>query len=224
MIEKINAIIALITVIIGVLGTVYKIGFKKNDERLDEYYKSVLKPFIVEYKKNKKINTVKFLKDVVMHDEDYVPKYVFSLMHSESKEELKKVLIYDYFEFYRNDDNIMKKIIRTVGRVSAFSLFFFSFFLLLFCIIYILSIFYMLPVDIYDMLNNLEVASITFIKIKVYTFKIISGLVLFLLSILCVKLASDTNEDIYTVKKKKIKKLIDKRVKTYDKKIETVVL
>lgn len=57
-----------------------------------------------------------------------------------------------------------------------------------------------------------------------YIARMFRGILFFFLSILCVKIASDTNEDIYTVKKKKIKKLIDKRVKTYDKRIKTVVI
>ena len=117
MVEKVNTAVALITAIIGVISTVYKIGFKKNDERLNAYYKNVLKPFIVEYKNNKKVNAAKFMKSVVNYDDDFVPKYVFSLMHSESKEELKKVLIYDYFELYHNDDNIMKMIINKIYRM-----------------------------------------------------------------------------------------------------------
>lgn len=221
--EIINAIVALITAIIGVLGTVYKIGFKKNDERLNEYYKNVLKPFIVEYKKNKKVNAAKFMKNVVKYDDDFVPKYVCSLMNSESKEELKKVLIYDYFEFYCNDSNIMKRIIDKIYKTMTFVIFFFSFVLLFYGIFDFSSGFYMIvPFNIYSVSKNTE--SAMFENDFQYIVRMLRGILFFFLSILCVKIASDSNEDIYTVKKKKIKKLINKRVKTYDKKIETVVL
>lgn len=103
--DTLNKFVVLVTGSLAALKAAYELLFKSGRKRLDAYYEEFLKPFYVAYKKNKNINAVKFIKPLFKIDNDNIPKYILYLMEQKEAEKLKKVLLYDYYELYKNDDN-----------------------------------------------------------------------------------------------------------------------
>ena len=225
MFESIQSIIAIATSAIVLLTTIYKICFKNEISRSAAYYNKVLVPFVIKYKKKSNIKPTKFLKSVVKRNNDNIPKYIFYLMEKEDDEKLKKVLIYDYFDIYNNDDNTMTRIMRGINRAIAYFLFFISFFAL-FESCYCMSIVVYTVLALGYQLISKEMNSLiiqTELKGNIFWMAVIA-IILFGISLLCVVIAREINVDTYTLKEKKIKRLIERRVKTYDKKKEMFVL
>ena len=63
MFQSMESIIAVITSIITLAVTIYEICFKNEKSRSDTYYKELLVPFIIEYKKKSDIIPIEFLEN-----------------------------------------------------------------------------------------------------------------------------------------------------------------
>lgn len=70
MLDNWQGIITFIVSVIGMLTTIYKIGFKKDRGRVQAYYEKILRPFAVAYQKNNDINAINFLKNIAKRDND----------------------------------------------------------------------------------------------------------------------------------------------------------
>ena len=221
MIDSWQGIITFIVSVIGMLTTIYKIGFKDEQNRTQAYYKETLLPFIVAYQKNSNMNTIKFLKDAVKRDNDNVPKYVFYLLDNQERDKLRKVLLYDYFDLYHNDDNTMRRIMKWISRFLVYLLFgaslFITFYGSFFLVSGVLSI-------LMDLVHGFD-GTINGVDTWKWSLKnIFLGLVSIFLSIVYISLVKKINDDRYTFKKKKIERLINKKVKLYDKYSEKNVI
>lgn len=225
MFKNIESIIAIITAAISLLITIYKMVFKHNVGRSKAYYQDILIPFIDAYTKNNNIKPTRFLKNIAKRTNDNIPKYIFYLIDNKQDEKLKKVLIYDYFDIYHNDDNTMRKITKGIQKVLSYILFCFSFLALFFSSYCIALAIYTLFSNIYYIFsNNIEFKNVLSQQLKQFYFQVTMSFLFFGISLLCVKVSSIFSDDTYTLKEVKIKHLINKRVQTYDKKYDTFVL
>lgn len=219
--ENFEKLLLLVTSAIGTLTAIYKLVFKKDSKRKKVYYEKVLVPFIVAYKKNSNINSIKFLKSIADNGNDDIPKYIFWLLEQNQKEGLKKVLLYDYFDLYKNDSNQMDWLTYYISRILEYVIFMGAYVLAFLGGAFFGLWFYSILIAIWesiesgnvlwsDMLNSLE---------NILYFSVCEGL--YILIIFVVK---KLNRDMYTYNKKKIEKIIEKKIKRYNKKINDVVL
>ena len=215
----VTAIVGLITAIITIFSEYKGIVNKKNRE--DQYYKNLLKPFVKEYTKNKDINVLDFVKKKVERNDDNIPQYIYYLLEKKDSR-LYKVLIYDYSNLYQNEENRMSKMLRNISRFLYYLLFFLSLVLLFFGAyaigIDILFIVMKLFQLLFEGFKEFQKDWNYFVKYLVIAFTGLAGCYLTNLAI------RELNYDRYTIKKKKIEKLIDSSVKIYDNQNEKIVL
>lgn len=215
MIDKLVSIVGLVVSSTGVLTAIYKIGFQRDNKRENTYYKQLLSPFICAYKKNRNINAIDFVKSNIKEDSDFIPKYVFLLMQEGEGEKLQKVLICDYCEFYQNEDNKVKKIMRIVLKASIYTLILLALFMIFLGGKYFADGL----IDIGQHLNDI------FVKRQFeYLVNVRNGLVFFGMSLVTMWVSLFLNKDRYTLKKRKARKIINKEVKIYDNKISNIIL
>lgn len=216
-IEKIEIIISVLLSLITFGTAIYKLVIKKTNNRKDEYYKKVLNTFIVKYKANENVNAVKFINAVVERDDDYVPKYVFYLIDSDRNEDLKKVLLNDYFDLYKNDINSLFIIGSFLGKVV-----FYAYFLLIFYflgagvgIIALSGINVILSI----ILGIIEGSGINILLMALWAEikRIFFGIVCVAIGYGLMKLNFNCNTDWYSMKKKEIEKMIKNKLKECDK-------
>lgn len=122
--EGITLISSIITSVITVGTVIYKIGFKSDRKREKKYYEKVLQPFVKAISQDSNVNILKFIKRITTRTNDYVPKYIFYLVDQKKSEDLKKVLLYDYFDIYENDVNMIGYIFRVGQKILTYCLVF----------------------------------------------------------------------------------------------------
>lgn len=225
MLDTFKEIIAVIVAVIGVLTTIYKLGFKNNHSRTKEYYKSILNPFAVAYKENKNINSVKFIKKRAKRDNDNIPKYIFYLVDNDKKDELRKVLLYDYFDFYDNDSNMMNKFARIISKGLIYVIVFLSYLFLFAGAILLVRIVFMF----FESLPYIQKIEIEFNGIIMkgglsFLWLIGMDFLFFIFYLVFMLFARFFNIDMYTFKEKRIKGMINHKIRVYDKRINKVVL
>lgn len=245
MIDTASKIVALVVATIGAGTTIYNIFFKGERGRKQAYYEYLLKPFVTAYKKNADMCAIEFVKSKVERDNDNIPKYVFHLIdlqtapsvemltqsdekkqlegHSngaaqENDETLRKVLIDDYLHLYSNEYNKKRNIFETVHKLLDYLMF-----LLLFLFVFYGAL----------MMTNGILSSVSFLFTETGEHTndwlwgvrdVLMGVVVSFAGLIPVKLSEWLSTDMYTVKKKRIQKMIDKKVRRYDRCIDDYVV
>lgn len=144
MLEIPNYLQVIISIVVSII-TVYKTFFKKNSKRENEYYQSVLQPFVKRMKKQGSAYAIKKLKKCIKRDDDNIPKYIFYLIDkadsqkdsSKTDRDLEKVLLYDYCELYPNSDSKFHKILDMGSRILNYLMIFVAFFCVLVSVTFI---------------------------------------------------------------------------------------
>lgn len=245
MLDTASKIVALVVATIGAGTTVYNIFFKDEHGRKQTYYECLLKPFVTAYKKNTDMCAIEFVKSKVERDNDNIPKYIFYLIDSqttqskeilmkpdaqkqleersnsaaqENDEKLRKVLIDDYMHLYSNEYNKKRNVFETVHKLLDYLMF-----LLLF-----LFVFYGVLMMTSGILSS---ASFLFTETVEHTSDwlqgfgdVLMGVVVSFVGLIPVKLSEWFSKDMYTVKKKRIQKIIDKKVRRYDRFLDDYVI
>lgn len=204
--EKITAITAAISAIIGVIVTIYKMLIENDKKRVEKYYEEILKPFIVEYHKNKSINVNKFLNKKAERSNDAIPKYIFYLKDKgeDRAEDLTKILLVDYLDIYPNDKNKIMNFFEMISRLVGFSAFVMSFTLWVygaFCLIFSLIIFLQFLLD----KNSL---SLDLFGMSIFCF---------IFSIAVMQITRSIDYDMYTLKEKEVQRIIERKIKYFGK-------
>lgn len=163
-----------------------------------------MKPFIKAYHKDKDINIVKFLNKKVQRDNDAIPKYIFYQLDKEKSEDLKKTLLYDYSCIYPNESNKIMKFIETFEKLLKFITLVLSFTLFIFatiCLSFTLILFIL-----YLFGSNIAFLDLFWPSIAC-----------FIISIIIFQVYKLIDKDMYTLKECKIQKLVNQKIKNYDK-------
>lgn len=180
------------------------------------------------YKQNTDISAVKFVKSKVTRDNDNIPKYIFHLidLHTtqcrepltqqeaqsnnlaqQTDERLRKVLLNDYLNLYSNEYNKKQVVLETACAILNF----FPFFMLFIFVFYGAL---MLTQAFLPLIFFLFTDSVAHTKHWQWSVRdILMGMGFACLSIVPLKLSEKFSRDMYTVKKKHIQKLIEKRFK-----------
>lgn len=245
MIDNIREIAALVVATISVLITIYNLIFKSERNRKQAYYECLLTPFVVTYKKDKDISAIEFVNSKVEQDNDNIPKYVFYLanmplkqtgeqsLQQDSKqlqtenvgdegldndEILKKVLIYDYIYFYPNEINMKNRLLGAALKIENLMLLFgFFFFIPSSAFLFSYGV-----MGLFSLLSGNAILSITIFDYENATWlrsllEILLGVALVFLGFLCLKITEWLSNDMYTLKKKRILRMINRKVRIYDK-------
>ncbi|WP_074116037.1 hypothetical protein [Clostridioides difficile] len=214
--------------IYGVVSTIFialivyfKAEQKKRELYLDKYFEKLLTPYILEYKKNNTINSVKFIKKRHTIKDYYIPSYIFYLVENNKNEDLKKILSVDYIHNYPNNKNGINRALDKIAQVVNFALvlLYTALRIFIFCIILGLC-FGILVFLIYFFKTALSHNTI-FEKDKLLTRNsFIWLMIMYLLYVFCGLMReymTDGWYDTYTRKRRCIEKNIIRKKKTYEK-------
>ena len=206
--ENLENIVGIIVSGISIMTAIYKICFRKDTKREKAYYEKVLSVFVRTYKKNQDINAIKFMENILEDNDDIIPKYVIELVKDKNNDSLKKVLICDYCELYCNEENKIKKLFGVIEKTIIYLQVGTALFLLFGGSI-------LITVGVVDITTQKWIEGLK---------NCAAGILTIGVSVFAVWLAGILNRDNYTIKKKRAKKIIDKKVKTYDKRYDDVIL
>ena len=211
MIDLWQKVIALAISIAGILTTIYRMVFVKRKRRQQAYYQKLLKLFIKAYHENNHINAVEFINEKVERNDDDIPKYIFYLMDQNENIILKQVLIYDYFDLYHNDGTMMIYGMRILPQGLIYILFI----VILLTTIY--SVFNLVMSGLTAIIKLIYAGSITEVYLKEVIMRTAKSIFIIVLDCIGLAMVYIMDDDIYTFDKKKIKKIINKKVKGYYK-------
>lgn len=245
MLDTVSKTVSLVVATIGAGTTIYKILFKNEYSRKQAYYKSLLKPFIVAYKKNPDMSVVEFVKSNAKYDNDNIPKYIFYLVDAKaalseemttqqnsqaqpennvncatqnSEEKLRKVLIDDYLALYSNEYSKKRNVFEIVHKSLNYLLFLLSF----------LFIFYGTL-----RITNGIVSLVSFLFADTFSpvgnwllciGEALFGIAVSFTGLFPIKISEWRGKDMYSIKKKPIQKLIHEKVRRYDRHFDNYVL
>ena len=135
-------------------------------------------------------------------------------------EKLAKIFIYDYLDIYPNDNNRMSKLMRIIREIMEYVCVFVAYFFLLLGCIFIVMALRSFCVNVYDRrVGLLSDPKTNMVVIHLILFAIAFWALcygtLFTIKII--------NDDRYTIQKKEIEKMIQKKVKIYDKRHDKYV-
>lgn len=228
--DTISKVIVLVSAIIGAGTAFYNVFLKGEHSRKQEYYKEVLKPFLVEYSKNPNISAVGFIRSRVDRNNDNIPKYIFCLADStylqgeetnskpfsqvqqkeeaEKNEKLRKVLLYDYWKMYPNVYNRKLALFKTVRNMLSAVIFLMSY-----CFIFLgatkvaRGVLLVVPGD-----------TAVVILLAKMLLNILGGFGIAFVGVIPVWISDRlVYDDMYTTKKKRIDKLIEKKISEFEK-------
>lgn len=211
MAEQITSIAAAISAILGSIITIYKLILKNEEKRIKTYYEELLKPFVNAYHKNKNINIIKYLNKKAKRNNDAIPKYIFYQLDKKESENLKKILLYDYSCIYPNDANKIMKFVEMFEKTLYLILFVSSFTLFIFatiCLSFTLILFIL-----YLFGSNIAFLDLLWLSIACFT-----------LSIIIIQIYKVMDIDMYTLKECRIQKLINRKIKSYNKNSDKYIL
>lgn len=205
---KIDDWIKIITLIISVVATINTFSkLEKSTKLSEDYFEKALSTYAKEYKCNKNINALKFIKRRFDINDYFIPSYVFYLVDSGDKAKLHKILMIDYREKFPSKSNSTFNGFLNIG-ILILAIIVFIFYLVVITIITIT-----VPLVIYLIL---EIAFSG--KLDMDSIWIIVRLILIcIVAIIFIRASKKTLESEYTMKNKSIKKIIERKENEFDK-------
>ena len=218
--EKWNSLVTFITSAIAALTALYKMCFKREHNRVEKYYENILCPYLIAYKQNKNVYAVKFLKKKIQYSEEYVPKYILYLIEHQKKEELHKVILYDYYDLYKNEDNTRAQFMDGMIKIGTYIEFFISLICMFYCFFFLTNAVTVLLGQQPLFANLLKEEGILFSKWMISLAYVFGAAIMGGLAALVGMLSKVISFDRYTLNKRKIKQHIALKIKAYDRKNE----
>ncbi|WP_283592786.1 hypothetical protein [Paraclostridium bifermentans] len=200
-------IITCISSIIAVLSTYSKFG--ENTRLSEEYFEKVLRIYIREYKRNKYLDPIKFIKRRFNIGDYFIPSYVFHLIDVGRKEQLHKVLIVDYREGFPNKRNRIELGISSISILLAGIMIFIYYFVLA-AILVLMIITVICIVGNFVLAKTMDMNDVNNIKIMLLAIIISIILVVVLFN-------NMAKSDNYSLKIEHIEKLIKKKENKFNK-------
>lgn len=215
--ESTVAIISSIVALVSTAGAfIYKVFLKKGDDREQEYYLRLLKPFIRAIRHNPDVDAIKFVKANVQLEDDFVPKYITYLVDqgAEKKEDLRKVFVRDYFSIYCNNENRLENAIMKISQLLVWILWGIGF-----CFLTVASFFIVLGLFatlVFCILSPLVKKVFILEDVCLGLGVILIGVIILGFAWLLMKFSRVLDEDRYTFEKSKIENKIKKKIDYYD--------
>ncbi len=216
--DNINWVITLIASILTTGTLIYKAFFKKAIDREKNYYEKILKPFIEKCKVEDEKIALREIKNQIHHTDEFIPKYILYLMDEAKKntvndnaiEDMKliKVLKCDYFDLYPNDEYLLIRLLKVFSKM-------------LHCIIIFVAFLFLLVGGESFYNGFADLFSSNWSWLSMYEFAI--GVIGFVMYIVCIHVVLLFDRDRYTIKKSKIERMVNKKVRAYDKRCNMFV-
>ncbi|MEG2412583.1 MAG: hypothetical protein RSA29_17100 [Clostridium sp.] len=224
-------IVTVIGAIISFIIAYFDKGEKKYEDLKDQYFEKVLIVFYKNYKKNSDINPVKFMKHKFVENEVFIPKYIYYLIENNDKEKLAKVLIVDYCNYYPNFNNSARNTINKLCRKIYIILLF------IYTVYFVWGMFNIIPslsmlmesINYYIkgslMKSNLFILQLISptlgdIMLPIWVVDLLN--LIFIIILICLPLYIInlylSKCDEYTLRIKRIKRMVSKKVNVYNRK------
>lgn len=211
MTEHMLQVISFVATILAGIFTYLEKRNIKYDNFLNIYFKEVLNPYIVKLKKNKDLDTIKFMKKKLKESENniYIPHYISYLIENDGdQEKLQKVLATDYIQNYPNNKNRKGRLIDSVNDCLNIIVEFLM--ILVFCVAIIF-----ISISVGGIMLEVFVGESTNTMVEYIIITIIS-VILILISIIMIKQMNKSEKDYYTLEEEKIKKCVKEKIEYYD--------
>lgn len=248
MLDIASKVVALFVAVIGAVTTIFNVFFKGERTRKEAYYKKLVKPFAIAYKRDPNINAIDFVKHRVTPEDDDIPKYVFYLLdlpdteNDESNNQecisgqehinilhpnndiLRKVLIDDYLALYPNEHNRKRKICEAVQKMMHYLMFLLTFILTVFGAVLFSCGVTMLISHVMTIIPYLLTETHLPEDFWSSILYVIGGFAISFLGFIPIRISEWMCNDMYTVKKKQINKTIVEKVQRFDKRFKYYVI
>lgn len=200
-------IITCISSVIALLNTYSKLG--DNAKLSQDYFEKLLSIYIKEYKENKKLNPIKFIKKRFNISDYFIPSYVFYLVDKGEKEKLHKILIVDHRDKFPNKKNRIALGINNISLLLVGIISFIYYFVLAISIVGMVFTIICLIVDLaFSKTMNIE---------NVHNLEIILLVIVASAIIIWNFFNITSKSDDYNFKIKHIKKIIKRKEKQFKK-------
>lgn len=200
-------IITCISSVIALLNTYSKLG--DNAKLSQDYFEKLLSIYIKEYKENKKLNPIKFIKKRFNISDYFIPSYVFYLVDKGEKEKLHKILIVDHRDKFPNKKNRITLGINNISLLLVGIIAFVYYFVLAIAIVGMVFTIIFLIVDLaFSKTMNIE---------NVHNLEIILLVIVASAIIIWDFFNITIKGDDYNFKIKHIKKIIKRKEKQFKK-------
>lgn len=166
---------------------------------------------------NEKI-AVKEIKEQIRRTDDSIPKYVWYLVDKNKDKKLKKVLKMDYLTIYPNENNKMCFIITLVDKILRYLLLFMLCVLLFMGAALILQGIFGISFSVYQG-QSIEFKD----NMQFFCFEIFFGIGCWVSCFLIGYGVINMRGDRYSLKKKDVKNMINKKVKAYNKRYDKYI-
>lgn len=218
-------LISVLTIIGSILTfiiTYFNEGQKEYDRLLKEYFEKIVVVYINKYKKQNNINPVRFIKRNFKNDEYFIPSYILYLVKNNNKDELHKVIIEDYKEKFPNNKNNFINTFESISNIISLSG-------MLFYLVSSIPIVFLIVSGARNVIENIyykakgvtggiTIGNITFNSIMYSIISFLFSVAMLIVLIFFTRYTISITKDDYTFNEKKIKKIINKKVKEYNKK------
>ncbi|HBF6218081.1 TPA: hypothetical protein KRF17_003122 [Clostridioides difficile] len=215
-IDDIIKILGVASVVIGAIVAYFNRDKVKLDKSFDDYFEKFLLSYVKKYNKDGIIDTINFVKEKYIQGEYYIPSYVFYILKekhnddlNKKREELHKVLMFDYWNNYTNFKNTISKAFNQMFSSTIFVLYIFYLLLAGTSLVFLSLYFLLVIVDMPESLN-------VFFKSEdfknLFGLAIISAISYFVQYLLKNKFSTD----YYTIVKEDIEKIINKKLEGYE--------
>ncbi|UWD48771.1 hypothetical protein NYR90_00195 [Clostridioides difficile] len=216
-IDDIIKILGVVSVVIGVIGAYFNRDKVKLDKSFDDYFEKFLLSYVKKYNEDRTIDAIDFVEEKYVQGEYHIPSYVFYILKKEhnddlnkKREALHKVLIFDYWNNYTNFKNTFSKAFNQMFSSTIFVLYIFYLLLgatsLVFLTLYLLFFIVNRPANLNVFFKSGDIKTLFELMIILG----ISYLGQYLLK-------NKFSIDYYTLVTKDIKKIINKKIKGYEK-------
>jgi|GEM_PF-1792827 len=211
--------------IVGAVITFIITFFNKEQSKYGklehEYFEKLLVPYINECMKNNGLNSVRFIKRRFNRKDYFIPSYIFYLVDNDDRQLLHKVLVEDYRDKYPNNTNVifktMDNIFHTMDFIFIFIYYIFIFVIVFFFLMTLKELFNMAYYFINDIASGMNVANSNISNLKFYIVVMIITVIVLILTVWFVRAFINSINDEYTMIDKKIKSIVEKKERKYDK-------
>lgn len=208
-------LLAVIGAVITFIVTYFNKEEKKYSKLTNRYFNDLLVPYVSEYRNNKGINPIKYIRKKYNYNDYYIPTYIFYLLENNDKENLHKVLIEDYKEKFPSSSNIIWNTVYKIFNIMDLIFVFISLYFVLLIIMYIFQLSNEILSNVISYIGhgfnkeNLVIIIGNSVAIIIFT--------IFLFVVRPTVKNRIITDDEYSTKIKNIESLVKRKVKKYNK-------
>ncbi|MBE6061213.1 MAG: hypothetical protein E7215_13740 [Clostridium sulfidigenes] len=213
--------------IVGAIITFIITFFNKEQSKCgkleQEYFEKLLVLYVNEYMKNNEVNSIRFIKKKFNRRDYFIPSYIFYLVDKGDKVLLHKVLIEDYREKCPNNANVILKtmdnIFHTMNFIVIFIYYIFIFVVGILFLMTLKELFNIAYYFINDIASGMNISNSNISNLKFYIVAMIIMVIILILILILwfLKFFINNINDDYTMIDKKIKGIVEKKKRRYDK-------